>query len=351
MADGAVLEQRREAAGQVELDDRVRIDIHPGGVPAIIRARDLRLAQDMDAFAEWFRRNKETFDRLAVVHGALLFRDFPTRGTAEFARAIDHYPTNDLNYVGGAVKRAQIDGRVMETTNAPKHWPFQMHQEMAYLPRFPRMIAFFCNQPPPAGGETLVADFRLLEQRLPRRFWDEVKERGVRYVRNFRAPAEIDPSRAEMHNTWVTAFQTEDPAGAEEACRSVGLDPIWETDGSLSAVFVASGFTQHGLTGETVWFNHIASQTQNRRNMGAERWALYNRHYGAGDKPRPYCTTYADGGEIDAADVEDLQLTIEAITQSLRWEQGDILLVDNVLTAHGRSPFDGVRDIQVALLG
>ena len=350
MAAGSVLEHRRDTVRHADLGDCVRVDVHPGGTPAIIRARDPRLKQDMDVFAEWFRSNKETFDRLAVVYGALLFRDFPTRETADFARAIDHYPTNDLSYVGGSVKRAQIAGRVMETTSAPKHWPFQMHQEMAYLPRFPRMITFFCNKPALAGGETLVADFRLLEERLPRRFWDEVKARGVRYVRNFRAPVGMDPRRAAMHNSWVNAFQTEDPAGAEEACRSMGLEPIWESDGSLSAVFIAPGFTQHSLTGETVWFNQIASQTPNLRNMGVEGWGLFNRYYGAGEL-RPYCTTYGDGGEIAAADVEDLQLTVEAISQSLRWEQGDILLVDNVLTAHGRNPFDGARDIQVALLG
>ena len=350
MAAISVLEHRRDTAGDADLGDCVRIDVHPGGVPAIIRARDPRLKAEMDVFADWFRSNKEMFDRLAAVHGALLFRDFPTRDTADFARAFDHYPTNDLTYVGGSVKRAQIAGRVMETTSAPKHWPFQLHQEMAYLPRFPRMIAFFCNEPPRAGGETLVADFRLLEERLPRRFWDEVKERGVRYLRNFRAPVGMDPRRAAMHTSWVNAFGTEDPAAAEEAARSVGLEPTWESDGSLSAAFTASGFAQHSLTGETLWFNHIASQTANLRNMGVEGWALFNRYYGAGEI-RPYLTTYADGGEIDPADVEDLQLTIEAISQSLRWEQGDIMLVDNVLTAHGRSPYDGARDVQVVLLG
>lgn len=348
MADGTVLEATAAAR---ELDDRVRVDIHPGGVPAIIRARDPRLKNDLEAFVAWFAGHKATFDRLAVAHGALIFRDFPVRGTAAFARAIDHYPANDLTYVGGASQRSQIAGRVMETTNAPPHWPFQMHQEMAYLPRYPRMIAFYCNVAPPAGGETLLADIRLLKARLPARFWDEVKASGVCYARNFRAPGEVDPVMAKMHNTWTKAFQTEDAAEAEAACRGVGLEPVWEADGSLTALFTAPGFAEHSLTGETVWFNHIASQTQNLRNMGAERWAAHNHFYGSGERPQPYRTTYADGGEVDPDDVEDLQLTLEAITQALRWEQGDILLIDNVLTAHGRAPFDGPRDIQVALLG
>lgn len=31
-------------------------------------------------------------------------------------------------------------------------------------------------------------------------------------------------------------------------------------------------------------------------------------------------------------------------------EAGDIMLVDNLLMAHGRMPYEGSRDVQVALL-
>ena len=34
---------------------------------------------------------------------------------------------------------------------------------------------------------------------------------------------------------------------------------------------------------------------------------------------------------------------------SFPWQHGDVLLVDNVLTAHGRNPFRGERKLLVAM--
>jgi alpha-ketoglutarate-dependent taurine dioxygenase len=39
----------------------------------------------------------------------------------------------------------------------------------------------------------------------------------------------------------------------------------------------------------------------------------------------------------------------EANTVRERWQPDDLLLVDNVRTAHGREPFDGPRDIVVGM--
>ena len=332
------------------LGDEVRLDAYPGGLPAFVRPQDERLAENLAMFLAWFRAHKHPLDLLASVHGALLFRGFPLRDTADFQKAIDHYPTNDLSYVGGAAPRNEIAKRVLESTHAPKDWQIILHQEMAYLPKFPRMISFFCRRTAWAGGETTLANFRELKQRLPERFWNDVKARGVQYERNFRAPGPADEALDAMHKTWCSAFQTEDTKEAERACRSVGLEPIWREDGSLSTLFVAPGFIDHPLTGETVWFNHIAPQSQNRRIMGEERWAAFYERFK--DKPhRPYGTTYGDGGEIDPTDLDVLFDALESLTLSIRWKEGDLMLIDNIVTAHGRNPYEGMRNIQVALLG
>lgn len=330
-------------------EGQVRIDVHPGGVPAFLYPLDQRLARDVDAFIRWFSAHKADLDHLAARHGALLFRGFPLKGTEDFQRSINHYPTNDMTYIGGVAPRGQIAERVFESTRAPKEWNLVLHQEMAYLPRFPRMIAFFSKKAAWAGGETILADFRDLESRLPRRLWDQVKARGVRYERNFRAPEDIQPWRAILHKTWMDAFGTDDPTAAEAACRSVGLQPVWQDDGSLSTFYTSPGFMEHPLTGETVWFNHIASQTLNHRTLGRQ-WAEYRDHYGDHLKG-PFNPTYGDGEPFDPEDLEALYLVLDSLIQACRWQEGDLLLVDNILTAHGRSPYEGEREVQVALLG
>jgi len=34
---------------------------------------------------------------------------------------------------------------------------------------------------------------------------------------------------------------------------------------------------------------------------------------------------------------------------AFRWQAGDVMLVENRLTGHGRNPFAGARDVQVML--
>jgi alpha-ketoglutarate-dependent taurine dioxygenase len=328
-----------------ELDDRVVVNAHPGGVPLFVRPRDTRLAEDMDEFRDWFGARKAVFDRLASVHGALFFRGFPLRQTADFQQVIQPYPTNELTYIAGGTPRGEIAERVFESTQAPKQFSLRLHQEMSYLPRFPRMVAFFCRKSAWAGGETPLADCRQLERRLPRRLWDGVKARGVRYERNYRAPGLADGQK-----TWTTAFETDDAGEAEAVCRSMGLEPVWRDDGSLSTFFSTPGFTEHPLTGETVWFNQIGPQNLTRRGLGEERWRALVADRAPGSYPRSNAT-YGDGGEIDEEDLDAVFTAFEDLAITIRWQDGDLMLIDNIMTAHGRNPYEGERDIQVALLG
>jgi alpha-ketoglutarate-dependent taurine dioxygenase len=342
-------EVRRISGVAVELDDRVHGATHPGGLPLIIRPRDRRLAEEVDAFVDWFGANKTVFDHLASLHGALFFRGFPLRDTLDFQRAIYHYPSNSLGYTGGTVARSQLAERVFDSTPAPKGYTLRLHQEMSYLPSFPRMISFFSRQSATTGGETPLADCRLLADRLPRRLWDGVKAKGVRYERNYSAAGGLEETRYRS-KSWTAAFDTEDPAQAEAMCRSMSLEPVWREDGSLSTFYSAPGFIRHPLTGETVWFNQIGPQNLHRRSLGEARWRAMVTDRPPGSHLRSNAT-YGDGEEIAEEDLDALFDAFEEIAIAIRWQDGDLMLVDNVMTAHGRYPYEGEREVQVALLG
>jgi alkylated DNA repair dioxygenase AlkB len=313
----------------------------------IVKARDPQLANSLDEFVAWFAARKDLFDRVAARHGALIFRGMALQHTADFQRAIAHYPASITSYAGGGAPRDQLSERVFEATKARKEYQLILHQEMAYLAKFPRMISFFCQTAPAAGGETTLADFRLLKECLPPRLWNTVEAKGVRYLRNFR-----DPSRptgelhALMHKSWTAGFNTPDPAEAEATARAMGLEAEWMDDGSLQTSVVLSGFTDHPLTGERHWFNHIGSQNQNRKVLGPERWAAVHE-----SKYMYNTVVYGDGSPIEPEDLQALYDCFDALTVAIPWQVGDMMLIDNIVTAHGRYPYEGERDVQVALLG
>jgi hypothetical protein len=63
----------------------------------------------------------------------------------------------------------------------------------------------------------------------------------------------------------------------------------------------------------------------------------------------PYNTYYGDGSPIETSVIEEIRAAIEQETIVFPWLKGDILMLDNMLAAHGRSPFAGSRKILTAM--
>jgi alpha-ketoglutarate-dependent taurine dioxygenase len=348
----AMLSEATRPSARLGADIRAEPYGSGGGLPVFLSPRNPLLAQDLDAVLGWIDEQREALDLLVDTAGAVVLRGFPFTDTAAFSQLVARYPDMEFGYSGGATTRGVIAGRVFEATRSPPDFRIMLHQEMAYLPRYPRRLAFFCAHAPDSGGETIIADVRRFEAALPADFVRTVRERGVRYARNFRSPdwRPPHPVLEPMHKTWTDAFFTEDPRKAEADCLQIGLEHQWEPNGSLSVLYAASGFTQHARDGRTIWFNHIASQTMSDYNFGAERVALFREYYGT-HTAWPYQTTYADGGAIPLDKVEALYPILEELAVAFPWRAGDVMLVDNLHTFHGRNAYTGRRDVQVALLG
>ncbi len=318
------------------------------GAAVTLEPRTDALARDPAAFRAWFAAHKPMLAELVACVGPARLHGFAVTGTADLNALASLYDAPREGYSGGATPRSQLAERVFEATNAPPNAVITVHQEMAYLPRWPRKVLFYCAVPSTTGGETITADVRSFDRLIPARLKDAVRERGVRYIRNFRGPAPIPEEIASMHRTWQQAFYTDDPAEAEAACERMGLTWRWLDDGSLSAEFAAPGFMTHPLTGETVWFNHVHSQTFVEETVG-ERWPIYEAWYADG-KPMGYDVRFGDSGQIPLDERRALFGLIDSVTTGFRWAAGDLLLIDNIMTFHGRATYSGPRDVQVTLL-
>ena len=68
-----------------------------------------------------------------------------------------------------------------------------------------------------------------------------------------------------------------------------------------------------------------------------------------GQENLPYNTYYGDGSPIEDSVVEEIRNAYRHETVSFPWEKGDLLMMDNMLVAHGRNPFSGARKIVVAM--
>ncbi|MFJ6898789.1 TauD/TfdA family dioxygenase [Streptomyces hokutonensis] len=64
------------------------------------------------------------------------------------------------------------------------------------------------------------------------------------------------------------------------------------------------------------------------------------------DPQDPY---FGDGGPIPDRTVAHLRDAYRSATTRFDWRRDDVLIVDNMLAAHGREPFTGPRKIAVAM--
>src|SRR5262249_42308971 len=93
------------------------------------------------------------------------------------------------------------------------------------------------------------------------------------------------------------------------------------------------------------WFNqahlfHVSS-------LRAELRAALLAEFGEGELPRNAC--YGDGSPIEAAVLDEIRAAYAKASVAFPWEEGDVVMLDNMLVAHGRRPFAGARKVVVAM--
>jgi alpha-ketoglutarate-dependent taurine dioxygenase len=285
----------------------------------------------------WAQSNRKSNEALLLKHGAILFRDFNIGGISKFQQFIAAASDTELlEYTYRSTPRSLVSGRIYTSTEYPAHQFIPLHNEMSYSHKWPTKIWFFCVQPAQSGGETPIADGRRVFQRLrPEIRWRFIDEK-VRYVRNYGDSLDI---------SWQTAFQTTERATVEEYCRNAGIVYEWREGNRLRTSQVCQAVITHPVLGETVWFNqaHLFHVSSLEPTIRESVLAQYKEE----DLPRN--AYYGSGGGIEASALDEIREAYKQEMATFTWQQGDILMLDNLLVAHGRTPFTGPRKIVVGM--
>jgi len=272
-------------------------------------------------------------------HGALLLRGFSVRGAPELGRLVRLFSGREpLDYVGGASPRVRLGGGVYTSTEYPSGIALTPHNELSYTCRWPAHLFFCCVIAPERGGETPLADSREILRRVDPEFAGRLRRKGLTYVRNLSGEAGTGYS-------WQEAFETEDRAAVEEFCRAGSIDFAWVEGGGLKLREVRPATAEHPQTGEEVWFNQAEGFHPTALDPETYR-ALTAR---AGEEGLRLNSFYGDGSPLEPAALEHVREVVRAESVTVPWREGDVLVIDNLLAAHGRMPFKGPRKVLVSM--
>ena len=309
---------------------RIRTLIDGQALPLLIEP----LLADLDP-VHWALQARVWINEQLRTHGGLLFRGFNLPDAAafeQFAQAIEP----DLYGTYGDLPKNTSGKNIYHSTPYPEQHMILFHNESSHLPQWPRKQWFFCETPAPRGGCTPIVDCRQVLARLPENIVARLKTLGLLYVRHFTDKLDV---------RWQDFFKTEQREEVERQCRQTGMQWEWLGADNLRIAQHCPAIVAHPDTGELSFFNQV--QLHHCACLEPEVRANLINLFGLGNLPRN--VYYGDGSVIEDEVMEVIGAAYEDCAVRFTWQKGDMVMLDNMLVAHARDPFEGERKICVAM--
>jgi alpha-ketoglutarate-dependent taurine dioxygenase len=327
--------------------------------------------KSLEYLQQFLFENKEFIDEMILRHGAIMFRDFDIRTAENVQDAILSYnPKLNNDYRGTSPRNVQEGTEyVFSAAEVPSHYPIAQHIEMSFLPSPPKQLYFSALKAPrTVGGETAVADFRKVYQDIPKRLRTKLQTKKLRYTRSHHKVGAKNTHDVAAMLSWPELFGTTDKKQVERMAEQEGTPMRWQ--GNNNDIFVSEfesePFQLHPETKEPVWFNH--AQVFHWTSFPAELFADFRRtkdwrllghalratarsvlQYGLLRKKMALHVSFGDGTPISIWEMHQIRKAVHKNMVFNRWQQGDLLMIDNFSTSHGRQPtYDKGRNIVVA---
>lgn len=291
---------------------------------------------------KFIETNKQNLQENIHQYGGVLLRNFNIRAVSEFNHVAQTISPNLLDYVNRSTPRTKLGGKIYTATQYPAHKHIVLHNENAYTQSWPEKIMFFCVIVPESGGETPIADSRQVFNKIDKKIIKKFNEKKVMYKRNYTTGIDL---------SWQDVFQTTQKNEVEDYCNKNNIQYVWHDPGSngveLTTQQICQATVKHQVTQEDVWFNqahlfHISSLDETDRSTLLSVVTEDNF---------PRNVFHGDGSEIQVDELHHILDVYQSEKIVFQWKRGDVMILDNVLMAHGRNPFIGERKIVVAMSG
>jgi alpha-ketoglutarate-dependent taurine dioxygenase len=304
------------------------LDRRPGA-PAVWRAT----APDP---VQWAGGQRAMLRAAVTEHGAVLVRGLGLRDRTQVATVFGRLADGLMTETEAFAPRHRLVGGTYSSTPWPANQPMGMHHEQSYTAEIPGLVLFACLTAPADGGVTALADASAVLEALPPDLTARFEREGWLLTRSYNY--EVGPSLAD-------AFGTSSLGGIARYCRTHAIECSWQADGGLRTRQRRPAVVRHPVTGLRCWFNQVAFLS--RWTLPADLREYLLAVYG--EDGLPFDTRFGGGDPIDEDVVALLNGVYEAHTVREPWQAGDLMLVDNIRTAHSREAYTGAREVVVGM--
>jgi alpha-ketoglutarate-dependent taurine dioxygenase len=305
------------------------VELQPGKPPI------LQAEASGDA-SGWAAGHRDALRAVVAEHGAVLVRGLGLRDAAGTAAVFRRLATTLMTEREAFARRQVYADGVYSSATWPANQPMCMHHELSYRLEVPSLLLFACLGAPTGGGATAVSDSPTVLDALPKDLAERFERDGWILTRSY---------NDEIGATLAEAFGTEDRGAIESYCRAHAIEFAWQPDGELRTRQHRSAVVRHPVTGRRCFFNQVAFL--NEWTIDPEVREYLVEMYG--EEGLPFNTRFGGGEPLTEEIVELINTVYEAHTVREPWQAGDLMLVDNIRTAHSREAYEGPREILVGM--
>ncbi|MDG0971309.1 MAG: TauD/TfdA family dioxygenase [Porticoccaceae bacterium] len=286
----------------------------------------------------WVRENRKVLKQELACTGALLLRGFPVTDAVSYDAFFSAFGYDNFTYeesLSNAVRINYTD-QVFSANEAPKDVEIFLHSEMAQTPIFPNIISLFCETTAITGGATILCRSDIVYQKVVAaepQLTEKLAKWGIKYTN--RMPS-TDNSESAQGRGWQSTLSVKTRDQAEQKLHGLGYKWQWHADESLSAQTRALPAIKFIDNHRQVFFNQII--------------AAYEGWQGVKNDPS-LGLCFGDDSPIPKHFLETICAIASETAYDLVWQDGDVAIVDNHLSMHGRRPYGGdrVRRVLVTL--
>ncbi|RHZ46500.1 uncharacterized protein CDV56_104188 [Aspergillus thermomutatus] len=280
-------------------------------------------------------------------HGTLLFRGLPIHDANDFSRFAHAFGYRPHEIIGIVVDRPLLAPNVAPASEAPKEVLIYNHNESPQVPHTPEYIFFYAHRAPDRGGESPISSslelFHRAQLEMPE-FIQELAEKGMlSRVIYKKEPAYVGGSSLRQ------AFGKHVKDGDDEETQRRKMEAQIARYGR--GKFTTWEWTEDGLI---VTHRLPAIRTQPHTNFPSlfTGLATYYKNLtikNNGGRRNLTQQMYGDGTPIPERYLAHLTKITDEIRVLHEWQQGDVLVFDNVIAQHGREPWEGEQGDRVVL--
>jgi alpha-ketoglutarate-dependent taurine dioxygenase len=301
------------------------------GGPAIYE----RETGSVDA-AAWVTDHAQALERDLHEAGSVLLRGFGVHTPQALDRCLRALYGAPMSYQENTSVRTTLLDGVRTSTDHPADQWIEQHCEQSYSRMTPTRLLMACAQAAHTGGHTPLCDTRRVLTRLPRPLLERLDCDGYLYRARFRRG--IRPG-------WQETYLIDDRDELQRYLDRAGIAWCWTADDELVTEIRRPAVIAHPRTGELVWFNHILFW----HHSSLERWLAQELVRQFGGDGLPHAVFHGDGTPFADEDIEAIRQAHRAHMWMTSWYPGDLLLLDNLLSTHGRAPYSGPRRVMFAM--